>query len=103
MEQDDIVIGRLRRAYDLDVLVPQGAEFAAIDRIVYGELVRGKFLEPSRALCRAAIAGLVARGCEAVVLGCTEFPLLVKQEDSPVPLFDTTTLHALAAVEMALG
>jgi aspartate racemase len=103
MEHDNIIKGRLNHAYDLEVLVPHGEEFAAIDRIVYEELVRGKFLEPSRALCRAAIAGLVARGCQAIVLGCTEFPLLVKPEDSPVPLFDTTTLHALAAVDMALG
>jgi len=103
MEQDDIVNGRLKRAYDLEVLVPEGEAFAAIDRIVYEELVRGKFLDGSRALCRSVIAGLVARGCEAIVLGCTEFPLLVKSEDSPVPLFDTTSLHALAAVEMALA
>ena len=103
MEQDDIIKGRLKRAYDLEVLVPEGEDFAGVDRIVYEELVRGKFLEPSRALCRAAIARLVARGAQAVILGCTEFPLLVKLEDSAVPLFDTTTLHALAAVEMALG
>jgi aspartate racemase len=103
MERDDIIKGRLKRAYDLEVLVPEGADFAAIDRIVYEELVRGKFLESSRALCRAAITRLAARGCEAVVLGCTELPLLVKPEDSALPLFDTTTLHALAAVDMALA
>ena len=103
MEQDDIIKGRLKRAVDLEVLVSEGEDFAGVDRIVYEELVRGKFLEPSRALCRAAIARLVARGAQAVILGCTEFPLLVKLEDSAVPLFDTTTLHALAAVEMALG
>jgi aspartate racemase len=103
MEQDDIVKCRLKRVYDLEVLVPEGEAFAAIDRVVYEELVRGKFLDASRALCRSAIAGLVARGCDGIVLGCTEFPLLVKPEDSPVPLFDTTTLHALAAVDMALA
>jgi aspartate racemase len=103
MEQDSILLGRLRKRYDLDVLVPEGDDFRTIDRIVYEELVRGRFEEPSRAATRAVIANLVARGAEGIILGCTEFPLLVKPEDSMVPLFDTTTLHALAAVDMALA
>jgi aspartate racemase len=103
MERDDIVRGRLRRAYDLDVLVPEAEDFAAIDRVIYEELVRGRFEEPARAACRAAIGRLVARGAQGIVLGCTELPLLVKTEDSSVPLFDTTTLHAMAAVDMALA
>ncbi|MGH6871912.1 MAG: aspartate/glutamate racemase family protein [Rhizomicrobium sp.] len=103
MAQDAIVIGRLRERYGLDILVPEGGEFRAVDRVVYEELVRGRFEEPARATCRTAIAGLVARGAEGVVLGCTELPLLVKAEDSPVPLFDTTTLHAMAIVDMALA
>ncbi|HEX3672986.1 MAG TPA: aspartate/glutamate racemase family protein [Rhizomicrobium sp.] len=103
MEWDDIVRGRLRHAYDLDVLVPEGEDFAIVDRIIYEELVRGRFEEPARAACRAAIGRLVARGAQGIVLGCTELPLLVKAEDSSVPLFDTTTLHAMAAVDMALA
>jgi aspartate racemase len=103
MERDDIIQGRLKQVYGLDVLAPEGADFAAVDRIVYEELVRGQFTDASRAVCRAAIARLVARGCEGVVLGCTELPLLVKPDDSAVPLYDTTTLHALAAVAMALA
>ena len=63
----------------------------------------GEFLESSRVACRKAIARLVQQGAEGVILGCTELPLLVKAEDSEVPLFDTTELHALAAVDLALG
>ncbi|HEY1632643.1 MAG TPA: aspartate/glutamate racemase family protein [Rhizomicrobium sp.] len=103
MEQDDILRGRLRKAYDLEILAPEGEDFQAVDRVVYEELVRGRFENAARAKCRTAIAGLVARGAEAVILGCTELPLLVKAEDSAVPLFDTTALHAKATVDLALG
>jgi aspartate racemase len=103
MTDDAIVKGRLKRAHDLEVLIPDGAEFAAVDRIIYEELTRGQFRDASRAACKAAIATLVARGAEGIILGCTELPLLVKPQDSTVPLFDTTTLHAMAAVEMALA
>jgi aspartate racemase len=103
MEQDGIIRGRLKERYGISVLTPQGDDFALVDRVIYEELVRGRFLESSRAAYRAVIARLVARGAQGVVLGCTELPLLVKPEDSTVPLFDTTTLHALAAVELALA
>jgi aspartate racemase len=103
MAQDGILLGRLRKRYDLEILAPAGEDFHAVDRVVYEELVRGRFEAPARAKCRAAIADLVARGAEAVVLGCTELPLLVQEEDSAVPLFDTTALHAAAAVDMALA
>jgi aspartate racemase len=103
MNDDSIIKGRLKRAYDLELLIPEGADFAEVDRIIYEELTRGQFRDASRAACRSAIGRLVARGAEAVILGCTELPLLVKPEDSAVPLFDTTTLHAMAAVEMALA
>lgn len=103
MEQDGILLGRLRSRYRLEVIVPEADDAAEISRVIYEELVRGKFLPSSRARYREAIARLVARGAEGVILGCTELPLLVRAEDSDVPLFDTTTLHAMAAVEMALS
>ncbi len=103
MEQDGILLGRLRQGYGLDVIVPDGEDAAEISRVIYDELVRGRFLEASRARYRDAIARLVARGAEGVILGCTELPLLVMPEDSAVPLFDTTTLHAMAAVDRALA
>ncbi|MEI9988792.1 MAG: aspartate/glutamate racemase family protein [Rhizomicrobium sp.] len=103
MERDDILLGRLKGRYGLDVIVPQGDDAAEVSRVVYEELVRGRFLPASRAKYRDIIAGLVARGAEGVILGCTELPLLVMPEDSAVPQFDTTTLHATAAVDLALG
>ncbi len=103
MERDDIIRGRVTQKYGIDVLTPSGDDATEVNRIIYDELIRGKFLDSARAHYRASIAALVARGAEGIVLGCTELPLVVKTEDSPVPLFDTTTLHAMAAVDFALA
>ena len=94
--------GRLHDGFGLEVLTPDDAGRAEVHRVIYEELVQGRVLESSRAAYRAVIAGLVARGAQAVILGCTEIMLLVQPEDSAVPLFDTTTLHATAAVDWAL-
>ncbi len=102
MEQDGIIKGRLRDRFGLDVVVPQGEDAVEISRIIYDELVRGQFLESSRAAAKGIIARLVAQGAQGVILGCTELPLLVQADDATVPLFDTTELHALAAVDRAL-
>ena len=102
MEQD-FYKGRLRDRHGLEVIVPGEADRATVHRIIYDELVAGKIVPASRAACRDVIARLVADGAQAVILGCTEIMLLVTPEDSAVPLFDTTALHAEAAVAMALG
>ena len=94
--------GRLAERFGLEVLVPGDEDRTLVHRIIYDELVQGKVEPTSRAAYRAVIAGLVGRGAEAIILGCTEIMLLVRPEDSAVPLFDTTTLHAEAAVELAL-
>jgi aspartate racemase len=91
------------RSHGLDVMVPGEADRAVVHRVIYEELVCGKIEPASRRAHREIIARLAARGAEGVVLGCTELPLLVKPEDSAIPLFDTTELHALAAVELALS
>ena len=101
MEQD-FYKGRLVARHGLEVLVPDEADRALVHRVIYDELVQGVALPGSRAAYRAVIARLVVRGAEAVILGCTEIMLLVRPEDSAVPLFDTTTIHAEAAVELAL-
>lgn len=101
MEQD-FYKGRLSTMHGLEVLVPEAEDRTVVHRIIYEELVAGKVNPASRELYRAVIARLIARGAEAVILGCTEIMLLVSQEDSAVPLFDTTTIHALAAVDKAL-
>ena len=93
---------RLAERFGLDVIVPEDTDRTAVHRIIYDELVAGRVLDASRATYRDVIARLVARGAEAVILGCTEIMLLVGAQDSAAPLFDTTELHALAAVDRAL-
>ena len=100
--EHDFYKGRLRDVHGLDVVVPDEHDRAVVHRIIYDELVAGKVVSASRDAYRQIIARLVADGAEAVILGCTEIMLLVKPEDSPVPLFDTTALHAEAAIAMAL-
>jgi aspartate racemase len=102
MERGGVVLDRLRDRYGIDVLVPGDAERAELQRIIFEELCRGRFLDSARATHRAVFEELVARGAEGIVLGCTEIPILIGPDDASVPTFDTTTLHAMAAVEMAL-
>ncbi|MER7772911.1 aspartate/glutamate racemase family protein [Kitasatospora sp. NPDC096140] len=100
MEQD-FYRGRLASG-GLDVLVPDAAARALVHRVIYEELCVGVVREESRAAYRRVIGDLVAAGAEGIVLGCTEIELLVRQEDSPVPVFPTARLHAEAAVAAAL-
>ncbi|MDQ0392525.1 aspartate/glutamate racemase family protein [Labrys monachus] len=102
MEQD-FYTSRLAGAYGLDVVIPYAQDRQAVHRIIYEELVAGVVKPASRLAYREVIARLVERGAQAVILGCTEIMLLVSAEDSAVPLFDTTTIHALAAVDRALA
>lgn len=102
MEQD-FYKGRLAARHGLDVLVPGEDDRRTVHRVIYDELVQGRVEAKSRDAYRQIIARLVARGAEAVILGCTEIMLLVRPEDSAVPLFDTTAIHADAAVERALA
>ncbi|UCZ85194.1 aspartate/glutamate racemase family protein [Pseudomonas sp. L5B5] len=87
----------------LQVLVPDAEERQAVHRIIYEELCVGIIRDDSRRLYQRVIQSLKARGAQAVILGCTEIGLLLKPEHSPVPLLDTTVLHAQAAVAFALG
>jgi aspartate racemase len=87
----------------LEVLIPDENERKQLQRIIFEELVCGEINPASRAVCRAVIARLCAAGAEGVVLGCTELPLLIRPQDSPVPLFDTTAIHALAAADLAFS
>ena len=95
--------GRLQEVFDLDVIVPSAADRRVVHDIIYSELVAGEVLPESRAAYRKIIARLIAQGARAIILGCTEIMLLVSEEDSAVPLFDTTTIHAIAAVDRALA
>jgi aspartate racemase len=90
-------------AAGLDHRVPGPETRERIDRIIFDELVNGRFTAESLAFFRTAIAALGEEGCDAVVLGCTEIPLLVPPEASPLPTLDSTRLLARAAVERALA
>jgi aspartate racemase len=102
MEQD-FYRGRLEDKFGLEVLIPDADDRKAVHDIIYRELVTGQVLDASRQVYREVIARLVARGAQGIILGCTEIMLLIGEQDSPVPVFDTTTLHAMAAVERTLG
>jgi aspartate racemase len=102
MEQD-FYKGRLSANYGLEVLVPDDAGRAAIHRIIYDELVVGQINPASKAAYVAVMRDLVARGAQGIILGCTEITLLVGQDDTSVPVFDTTAIHAVAALEAALA
>ncbi|WP_377272830.1 aspartate/glutamate racemase family protein [Peterkaempfera sp. SMS 1(5)a] len=101
MEQD-FYRGRLE-GHGLKVLVPAAEGRSTVHRVIYEELCLGIVREESRDAYRAVIRDLVAAGAEGIVLGCTEIELLIRPEDSPVPIFRTTRLHAEAAVAAALA
>ncbi len=101
MEQD-FYRGRLTDVHGLDVIVPDAADRQIVNRIIYEELVLGIINPDSKAEYLRVVNQLVAQGAAGVILGCTEIGLLIKQADCPVPAFDTTEIHALAAVAAAL-
>lgn len=101
MEQD-FYKGRLTEKHGIDVIIPPNEERDAIHAILYSELCIGDIKSESKEKFKEVIAHLAIRGAEGIVLGCTEIPLIVKQKDYDIPLFDTTALHAKAAVDMAL-
>jgi aspartate racemase len=94
---------RLESVHGLHVLIPTQTEREDVHKIVYQELVRGIVTMEAKRRFQEVIAGLVHRGAEGIILGCTEFMLLIRPEETQVPTFDTTTLHALAAVNIALA
>jgi len=101
--EEDFYKGRLVERYGLDVIVPNEQDRKVVDRVIYDELCLGEVRASSRARYVDIINELVRNGAEGVILGCTEIGLLIAGEDSPVPLFDTTVIHSLAAVEYALA
>lgn len=88
--------------FGIEVIIPDDNERTLIHNTIYGELVHGIVKNESREEFRKIIAHLERRGAEGVILGCTEIPLLISQNDSPIPVFETTIIHAEKAVEWAL-
>lgn len=87
----------------VQALVPDAVEQPEVDRIIFEELTRGRITDTSRQSYLRVVDRLQAQGAQGVILGCTEIGLLLKPDDCALPLFDTTALHARAAVERALG
>ncbi len=91
------------KKFGIGYLLPEPEDREKINTIIFDELVYGKFLDKSRSYFRSIIEDLKARGCDAVVLGCTEIPLLITQKDSPIPVLDSTRILARAALKKAAG
>ncbi|WP_322051437.1 aspartate/glutamate racemase family protein [Paraburkholderia bannensis] len=101
MEQD-FYVGRLREVHGIEAIVPNEHDRADVHRIIYDELCHGNVDQQSRRVYQRVIDDLAAQGAQGAILGCTEITLLIGQNDSTLPVFDTTALHAQAAVDWAL-
>ncbi len=102
MEQD-FYRERLRARHGIEVVVPEAADRDMVHAVIYDELCLGSIRAESREKYRGAIRRLVGEGAEGIIFGCTEISLLVGAGDSPVPVFDTTAIHARAAAERSLA
>jgi len=101
MEQD-FYRKRLKKIHNIDVIIPNDEERNIIHSIIYNELIKGIIKKESRNKYKKIIKNLKKKGAQGVILGCTEIPLLIKQKDSPITVFDTSTIHAVKAVGFAL-
>ena len=93
----------LKDIFNIDVVIPEENERAIIHDVIYNELCKGIINEVSKEMYIKIINNLASEGAEGVVLGCTEIPLLISQKDVTIPVFDTTKIHAVSAVEFALN
>lgn len=100
--EEDFYKQRLKEKYNLDVMIPSNIDRAIIDSVIYNELCLGILKQSSKEKFKEIIRRLVSVGADGLILGCTEIPLLISQEDVGVPLFDTTAIHSKAAVAFAL-
>jgi len=101
MEQD-FYREQLENKFGIDVLIPTERERTEVHRVIYDKLCHGRIMDSSRELYKDIIAAFKKNGAEAVILGCTEITLLIGGNDSSLPIFDTTRIHAEAAVEAAI-
>jgi aspartate racemase len=101
--EEDFYRGRLQTHHGLQVLIPSPPDRDVVHRVIYDELCQGVINPDSRSRYRTIMAKLVAAGATGIILGCTEIELLVQPEDTSVPLFPTTRLHAEKAVQWALA
>ena len=103
MMAEDFSRGRLEERHGLEVLIPDKTDRDMVHKVIYDELCQGKILEQSKREYLRVMKALADRGASGTILGCTEIQLLIKPEDSALPVFDTTRIHAEKAVELALS
>lgn len=101
--EEDFYTGRLNNTFGIKVVIPDEKERTIVHDMIFNELCLGVIKKSSREKMKDIIKGLAAKGAEGVILGCTEIPLLIKEKDSPILIFDTTFIHCKAAVDKALG
>jgi aspartate racemase len=101
--EEDFYKERLVKKYAIEVIIPNKEEILNVHNIIYQELCLGIIRQNSRDIYKSIIAGLVAKGAEGIILGCTEITLLINEDDVLVQLFDTTRIHATAAVDYSLS
>ncbi|MHC1783468.1 MAG: aspartate/glutamate racemase family protein [Anaerolineaceae bacterium] len=101
--EEDFYRSRLEQGFGLEVEIPGVEERRLIHDVIYNELCMGNIRSESKAAYLEIIEGLARRGCQGIILGCTEIGMLVKSDDSSLPLFDTTRLHARTAVDFSLA
>lgn len=102
MEQD-FYKERISKNFNVEVIIPEIADRHVIHNIIYDELIKGIIADNSRNKYKEIIERLASEGAEGVILGCTEIPLLIKQEDSSIQIFDSMTIHAHKAIEISLN
>ncbi len=101
--EEDFYRLRLKERHGIDVLIPDEEDRVFVDHVIFDELTQGKIDGASRVAYQDIISRLAERGAESVILGCTEIMLLIKPEDTAVPLIDSTKVHAERAVSLALA
>ncbi len=100
--EEDFYKKKLREEYQIECIIPTLGERNIIHEVIYNELVNGIFKEESRQQFKKIIENLKIRGAAGIILGCTEIPLLIKQKDSKILIFDTTNIHAKAAFKQVI-
>ena len=100
--EEDFYKERLKEKFNIETIIPEKNERDLINKIILNELTQGKIIQSSKQRYLEIIENLIDKKAEGIILGCTEIPLLIKKDDVDIPIFDTTEIHAKAAVEYAL-
>ncbi|WP_430966453.1 aspartate/glutamate racemase family protein [Spongiimicrobium sp. 2-473A-2-J] len=100
--EKDFYTGYIKENFDIDVIIPEEDDRKTLHRIIYNELVKGKFTTSSKEICLKLMDDLIDKGAQGIIMGCTELPILVTADEVGYPTFDTGKIHAHAAVDWAV-